>query len=229
MKKNIFEPYRMHDFLVGLKANNSKQWMDKHREEYQVIRVQFLDFVESVHAQMLGVDSVLVHTDPRKSLFRINRDIRFSADKTPYKTHMGAKFSATGKKKGIAGYGFGISADGYLYIMGGINKLPPSELNLIRDALVTKNSKLAASINAKTFTQTFELSDLGFGVLKTVPRRYDKNSPLANILKLQAYWAMHRYPLIRDKKIDEEFLLKYTVKKLSLLKDFVLEINRAIL
>jgi uncharacterized protein (TIGR02453 family) len=225
MKK--FSPLSTIQFLKNLAQNNKKIWLDAHRDEYKTIRENLKKFITDVHYEMQIVDPTLRNMDPAKSLFRINRDVRFSHDKSPYKTHMGAKFSATGAKKGIAGYGFGLSADGHLYIMGGINKLPTSEINLLRDTLIDQDGKMADIITNKKFAQNFELTDLGFGKLKNIPRGYDKESVHAEVLKLQAWWAMHRL-IINEKNQDPKKLGKYIIEKLSLLKPLVTEMNGAL-
>lgn len=197
--------------------------MDQNREIYQELRTGLVQIATDVHAEMLGLDPSLLHMDPRKSLFRINRDIRFSNNKQPYKTHMGSKLSANGQKKGIAGYGFGVSANGHLYIMAGINKLPTTELNLIRDGLIKPKSKLLKALKNKDFANNFELSDLGFGKLKTIPRGYPKDHPQADLLKLQALWAMQRIPVTKD--MTHQTVQQTVLQNFQHLAPMVREIN----
>ena len=220
------------EFLAELRENNNTVWFDGNRSRYKALREEFIDFTTEVHAGMLGFDPSLRHLNPRKSLFRINRDIRFSRDKTPYKTHIGAKFSATGQKKEIAGYGFGFSADGGLYIMAGINKLPTDRLNLIRDDLVSEESKLLnlfLSLGAE-----FELSDLGFGTLKNIPRGYPKDFAYPELLKLQAFWAMGRRSLIpaqagiHKKAFKSGELRDYILERFEQLQPMVTAMNEVL-
>ena len=234
------------EFLAELRENNNTVWFDGNRSRYKALREEFIDFTTEVHAGMLGFDPSLRHLNPRKSLFRINRDIRFSRDKTPYKTHIGAKFSATGQKKEIAGYGFGFSADGGLYIMAGINKLPTDRLNLIRDDLVNEESKLLDILLGFTQKQSpqtpfikgalneFELSDLGFGALKNIPRGYPKDFAYPELLKLQAFWAMGRRSLIpaqagiHKKAFKSGELRDYILERFEQLQPMVTAMNEVL-
>ena len=219
------QPQAMLQFLENLAANNTKTWMDEHRTEYQELRAGLVQIATEIHAEMLGLDPTLLHMDPRKSLFRINRDIRFSNNKQPYKTHMGSKMSPNGQKKGIAGYGFGTSANGHIYIMGGINKLPTPQLNQIRDGIIHERSPLLKVFKSKNMTDNFEISDLGFGKLKTVPRGYAKDHPEAGLLKLQAYWAMQR---VGVKAQSHDQIKKLVLEQFEHLIPMVREINQLI-
>lgn len=219
-----FSPQDTIQFLQQLSQNNNKVWFDQNRDKYKVIRENLKQFIIDVHYEMQVVDPTLRNMDPAKSLFRINRDTRFSHNKSPYKTHMGAKFSATGAKKGITGYGFGLSADGHLYMMGGIQGIPTNQLNKLRDNLIDEDGRIAAILTNKKFVQNFELTDLGAGRLKNTPRGYAKDAPHAEILKLKAWWAM-QYTRVDEKNNDPQKLGKYVIEKMSLLEPMVTEIN----
>ena len=79
-------------FLQELADNNNKTWFDAHRPQYQALRQEFADLVGAVIAGVGAVDEAVLGLDPAKCMFRINRDVRFSRDKSPYKT----QFSAAG-------------------------------------------------------------------------------------------------------------------------------------
>lgn len=85
-------------FLVDLSLNNSKQWFDEHRKEYDLAKLNFIEFVQHV-IDMHGVnDKAIRDIKAKDCLFRINRDVRFSNNKSPYKTNFGASISMGGKK-----------------------------------------------------------------------------------------------------------------------------------
>ena len=92
------------DFLRGLEAHNNKVWFDAHRKEYEAARTEWLGFVEQLLGHLGTKDERFFQTDPRKCIFRINRDVRFSKNKNPYKTNFGGYFAPKGKVPGQAGY-----------------------------------------------------------------------------------------------------------------------------
>lgn len=85
------------DFLSKLKQNNNRDWFLEHKTEYEKAKSNFVDFVQQLIQEVAKFDNSVKGLDAKKCVFRINRDIRFSADKSPYKSNMGASFSAGGK------------------------------------------------------------------------------------------------------------------------------------
>ena len=94
----------IYDFLSKLKNHNKKVWFDEHKKEYQAARNLWLNFVQETLDHLILLDKEFIHLDPRKCIYRINRDIRFSKNKQPYKTNFGAFFVPGGKRTGNAGY-----------------------------------------------------------------------------------------------------------------------------
>ena len=106
-------------FLRELKKNNNKEWFDANRSHYSALRKEFENFINLVIAEITVFDKTVAHTTAKASIFRINRDIRFSNDKLPYKTNFGA-FIAKGGRKGInAGYYIHVEP-GEGFLAGGI-------------------------------------------------------------------------------------------------------------
>ncbi|HWZ22770.1 MAG TPA: DUF2461 domain-containing protein, partial [Cytophagaceae bacterium] len=91
-------------FLKKLKSNNNKEWFDKNRPDYETVREELIVLVADIVKKLSKIDPSIESTDARKAIFRINRDIRFSKDKIPYKINMGASISEGGKKSPKAGY-----------------------------------------------------------------------------------------------------------------------------
>ena len=86
------------NFLTELERNNNRDWFSKNKSRYDSIRQSFIDFLQSLYPAMIELEPDLKGLDISKSVFRIYRDIRFSADKSPYKTNMGALFLNGGKR-----------------------------------------------------------------------------------------------------------------------------------
>lgn len=86
-------------FLKQLAKNNSKEWFDINRKTYEASKEEFINVVKSVIDKCANFDNGLAALEPKKCLFRINRDVRFSKNKSPYKTNMGASINPGGKKR----------------------------------------------------------------------------------------------------------------------------------
>jgi len=99
-------------FLKNLKKNNNKTWFDQNKEKYMAAKNEFEAFVSALLQKMVLFDSDLKELEPRNCTFRINRDIRFSKDKTPYKVNLSASFNRGGKKSVYAGYYFHLQPEG---------------------------------------------------------------------------------------------------------------------
>jgi uncharacterized protein (TIGR02453 family) len=120
------------DFFKELSRNNNKKWFDQNRKRYEEsVKAPFTSFVTQI-IEKIQTDDPGVNITPAESIFRINRDIRFSKDKTPYKTRMSALISRTGKKdKGFPGIFFSLSAEN-VTIYGGAHSLETARLYSIR-------------------------------------------------------------------------------------------------
>src|ERR1700755_2906213 len=93
-------------FLKDLKKNNNKPWFDSHRQQYDDARSDFEQLIAAIILKHSKKDDTIRELEAKKCLFRINRDIRFSKDKTPYKSNFGASMARGGKKSIYAGYYF---------------------------------------------------------------------------------------------------------------------------
>ena len=115
------------DFLKALKKNNNKIWFDQNREKYNTTKNNFDEFVALLLEQMILFDEDLKELSSKNCTFRINRDIRFSKDKTPYKINLSASFNKGGKKSINAGYYFHLQPRGNSFVGGGLwmPQIPP--------------------------------------------------------------------------------------------------------
>ena len=143
------------DFLSQLELNNDRDWFQPRKEEFEAsVREPMVRFIERLNAELADVGPDYV-TDPQKSIYRIYRDTRFSKDKTPYKTHIGALFPhrALGKDSGAALY-FHLSPK-ELLIASGLYKCPPPMLIPIRQHIADQHERLTAILKAKPVKQFF--------------------------------------------------------------------------
>ena len=174
-------------FLQKLKKNNKREWFEKHREEYE------LYVKHPMQSLIYGLQPYFAEfapefeVNPQRSLFRIYRDIRFSPDKTPYKTHIAAHFVMSGKPKGTNGLGYYVHIEpGECYIGGGLYVPDSEQLKKIRRAIATRENEFRALVEDEEFREMF--LPIEGERLQRVPRGYDENHPLAEWLKFKQFY-----------------------------------------
>ena len=183
-------------FLKHLSNNNSKDWFDFHRSEYELVKKNFIEFTEELIIGISKFDPEVAHLEAKKCTFRINRDVRFSKNKLPYKNHMGATISPGGKKVASAGYYFHLQP-GSSYIAGGMWQPETNYLNAIRQEIDYNEEEFKRIINAASFKKYFK----GFSAedrLKTAPKGYDKTHPQIELLKNKSFIVVME---ITDKQV----------------------------
>lgn len=177
-------------FLKELSEDNSRAWFAMNKPRYDILRAEFLELVSELIAEIAKLDPEIAECNPRKALFRINRDMRFSHDKSPYKTHFSAAITASGLKKPSQGggpaYYFHIDAAGRLLIAGGEYMPPPERLRAIRQHVVADATGFSKAIkNRRLLSRYGDLQDEG--KLKRPPKGYDGSEPHAEYLKLKSF------------------------------------------
>lgn len=212
-------------FLKQLKKNNNKEWFDAHRKDYEAARIDFANFIQLVIDDLQRTDTTITGLTAKDCLFRINRDIRFSNDKTPYKTNFGASIKRGGKKSPYAGYYFHFSP-GESFAGGGIWMPDNSTLKKLRQEIDYNEEDFTLIIENKSFKKIY--GDLYQGAevsLSTVPKGYEKSNPAIRYIKLKS--------LIAEKHIHDEQLVKgslhrQTVEAFVALKPLIDFINAAV-
>ncbi|HOV98835.1 MAG TPA: DUF2461 domain-containing protein [Bacteroidota bacterium] len=173
-------------FLQRLKRNNRREWFQQHKEEYErVVKLPMQSLIVALQPRM-ATFAPEFEVNPSKSLFRIYRDVRFSPDKTPYKTHVAAHFVVSGKPKGMSGLGYYLHIEpGECYIGGGLYIPDPDQLKLIRRAIATKWEEFLSIVHDEEFEELF--LPLELESTKRVPRGYSDDHPAAEWLKLKQF------------------------------------------
>ena len=190
-------------FLNNLKVNNDRDWFSKHKSTYIKEQRTVIVFADSVLNEMNKHDSIETATG-KKSLYRIYRDIRFSKDKTPFKTFFSGTFKrATKLLRG--GYYFHIEP-GYSFVGGGFWEPNSTDLLRIRKEIASDASELRSIISDKNFIKTFKTLD--GEKLKTAPRNFDKNHPDIDLLRYKQF-------LVGKKFSDKEVLSPDFYKQVS--------------
>lgn len=173
------------NFLTELKANNNREWFEANKPRYQMLREFFLETVGVLIKEIGSFDSDIFWLEPKDCVFRINRDVRFSANKDPYKTNFAAGFAKGGKKGNNAFYYLHLEPN-HCSLNGGI-WMPEAEImKKIRFAIYENTAEFLEIINGKSFVAEFGgLSQAH--KLKNVPRGFDKEFVEAELLKLKSF------------------------------------------
>lgn len=182
-------------FLKELRKNNNKPWFDNHREKYLSAKIDFENFIGVLLASTSPFDNDLKELQVKNATFRINRDIRFSKDKTPYKTNMGASLNKGGKKSIFAGYYFHLEPGGKSFAGGGLWMPAPPELKKLRQEIDYCFPEFKKIITSSAFTSRYPGLEMNEGqMLVNVPKGYDKENPAAPFLKLKSFVATRDIP-----------------------------------
>ena len=211
-------------FLKELKKNNNKPWFDQNRSRYEAVKLDFEQFISTILQKFSGTDEDISTLNAKDCMFRINRDIRFAKDKSPYKTNIGASFSRGGKKSAFAGYYFHCEP-GESFAGGGIWMPMPDEVKKIRQEIDYCFDELKNIISSKRFVNVYgDLSQDKEFALVNLPKGYEKDNPAATYLKLKSWIATRS---LSDNELTADSLADEVTKSFETLMPLVKFINRA--
>jgi uncharacterized protein (TIGR02453 family) len=214
-------------FLKDLKKNNNKPWFDNHRDEYDNAKQDYANFIQSVIDRHAKTDPSIGTLTAKECMFRINRDIRFSKDKTPYKTNFGASINRGGKKSIFAGYYFHCQPGGESFVGGGLWVPMPPELKKVRQEVDYCFDEFKKIIGSKKFKKIY--GDLYKGEdasLSKVPQGFEKDNPAADYIKLKSFISMKS---LTDKDILSKDLVKQTTEAFETLHPLLEFMNRSMI
>ncbi|HTO91574.1 MAG TPA: DUF2461 domain-containing protein [Candidatus Sulfotelmatobacter sp.] len=216
-------------FLRGLARNNHKTWFEAHRDDYQQhVKEPIGELVEELAIRMQGFAPEMTG-DPRRSVFRIHRDVRFSRDKSPYKTHAACWFyhrAGEGKvgreaEGGSAGFYFHLEPGGSM-VGGGLWMPPRRDLNRLRAAIARDLSRFERAARDPRLRKRFgELSEEG--MLKRLPRGYPCGHPAERWLKHQSFTVGRS---LKDAEVTRAKLPAELARDFQLMLPLVRWINR---
>ncbi|MEJ5963803.1 DUF2461 domain-containing protein [Pedobacter immunditicola] len=193
-------------FLDNVSKNNNREWFAEHKGEYEEARENVLSLVQGLIPELAKIDPLLPAAgDPKKSLMRIYRDVRFSKNKDPYKTNFGIWFSAYSKGGNEPGYYLHLQP-GNCFIAGGYWMPDATHLKLIRQEIDYNSSDFLNILNEKQFAANFKLSTAN--TLKKAPKGYDPDDPNIAYLKLKSFEVVQIIP-------DEDFYHPSIINKLA--------------
>jgi uncharacterized protein (TIGR02453 family) len=212
------------EFLTELKQNNNREWFMENKSRYESSRsmiIQFLD--QKLIPGLASFDPSVQNITGKQCLFRIYRDIRFSKDKTPYKTNFGASIGLAGRKLQTAGYYFHIEP-GNSFIGGGIYHPTSDELKALRKEVYYSIDKLNKIRSNPDFKKVF--GDITGDKLQRVPLGYPKDFPYPELLKFKDYLVIRS---VSDEELLKPDLDQYLLHIFKLQKPFNDFLNEALL
>jgi len=179
-------------FLRALKRNNRREWFEAHRGDYEAyVRQPMTAIVERLAVDLRAFAPEQV-ASPKVSIHRIYRDTRFSDNKTPYKSHLAARFPPRALPKGEgAGLYFHVAPDG-VWIGGGMYAPQPRELYAIREHLSTHLKQFRAIVESPAFKK--HLGTLEGDKLQRVPRGFPREHPAVEFLKFRQFIGGAEFP-----------------------------------
>ncbi|TAH25626.1 MAG: DUF2461 domain-containing protein [Cytophagales bacterium] len=210
-------------FLSKLKDNNNKDWFDANRKTYDEIKSDWIKFIEKLIIKTSKIDINLGNLEAKDCMFRINRDVRFSPNKAPYKSNIAISITKGGKKSIYAGCYLHIEPDNKSFIAGGLY-LPEKEiLQKIRTEIDYKPELFDKIISEKNFIKYFE--SLTGDKLSKAPKGFDPYAPHIELLKQKSFLGWHK---LSDKKILEINLEEYFLDVYKTLMPLNEYLNKAI-
>lgn len=177
-------------FLAELSENNNKEWFETNRNHYQDLRNSFTATMENLYPLLMKFDKDLETVNPKGTMFRINRDIRFSKDKSPYKNNFGSYFALGGSQSELAGYYIHIQPQN-CFVGGGIYMPQPNVLKKIRQEIDYNSEEFLEIINETNFQKYF--GTIQGEKLKNTPKDYEKTHPMSEYLKLKGFFVVANF------------------------------------
>lgn len=172
------------DFLKVLAANNNREWFQEHKAEYLSVQADFEELLGIVIARISLFDESVAHVLPQDCTYRIYRDVRFSSDKSPYKTHIGGYINARGKKSNHCGYYLHLEP-GNCMLAGGSWCMPADMLRAVRQSVCDRIDEFRAIVEDPAFHQYFPV--IGETHLKTVPKGFPKDFPYPQYIRCKDF------------------------------------------
>jgi len=213
------------EFLKDLAENNNKPWFDENRDKYLEAKKEIESFTIKLIQEFGDTEPSIANLEAKECLFRINRDVRFSKDKSPYKTNFGISINPGGKKSDLAGYYIHIEP-GKSFVGGGMWMPMPEQLGKIRQEIDYNLEQFEELIKAQAFKKQYGTLNSGKEIsLVRVPKGYEADSPAAEYLKLKSFTATKPLP---DNTIASKEFIENCTTAFKALKPLIGFLNQGI-
>jgi uncharacterized protein (TIGR02453 family) len=211
------------DFLAQLKLNNNREWFQDNKKWYESAKKEMEFFVSGMITEISAIDPDLQSPAMKDCMFRIFRDVRFGADKSPYKTNFGAFIAKGGRKSSFPGYYFHFEP-GESMLAGGVYQPQPETLKLLRNEIYYHSAELRQILEKHSFKNHFnQLGD--FDKMKKAPKDFPADFPDSDLLKYRSYIVSQNIP---DKIVTSDNYHKRIMEMVKELQPFMRFLNRAI-
>lgn len=210
-------------FLKDLKKHNNKPWFDANRKQYEAAKADFAGLVEALIAETARFDPSVGDLTAKACMFRINRDVRFSKDKSPYKTNMGASINAGGKKTASPGYYFHCEPGGS-FAAGGLYMPMPPDLARVRQEIDYCWDEWRGIVENKNFRKYFPAVE-GIQVLSRPPKGYNDDNPAIAYLKMKSFIVSRSFS---DGDLTSRTLVKEAGKTFRAMQPMIAFLQRAL-
>jgi uncharacterized protein (TIGR02453 family) len=207
MSTNI--PKSSYDFLKKLSKNNHRDWMQENKKEYLASEKELKSFYVQVQNGLQETDEIA-----KQKIFRINRDIRFSKDKTPYNVHRSVSWSRAGAQR-RGGYYLRLEPGNSL-MAGGFFSPEPADLLRIRKEFEMDATEIREILAASEFEKSFAGFNEQYAV-KTAPKGFSKEDPNIDLIKLKSYFVEHSFT---DAEVQASDFLEKLLYHFNLLRPY---------
>ena len=209
-----------------MKKNNSKDWFEQNRDLYEHYKTDILELTENLLTGLSQFDQSIsqANLDPKKCLTRVNRDLRFSKDKTPYKNYVLIVFNKNGFHGNTAGYYIQIEPSAN-FLGGGIWQTTPEYLKKIRQEIDYSFTDFNKIITTSEFQKTFPNGIQGVGKLKKMPDGYNETNQASELLKMKGFCTKE---LLNNELLTSKDCIKTVMDFFKTTKPIIDYINNAI-
>ncbi len=198
-------------YLKNLANNNNKPWFDENRPKYEIARAEFINLVGEILKGLAPFDEKFTFLQPKNCVFRINRDVRFSKNKTPYKNNMSAYFNADGKKSDTAGYYFHLQP-GNSFVAMGIWQPEKENLFKIRQEIDYNLKDFKKILSNASFKKNLNKGLDESEKLVRPPKGFEEVNPAIDFIKLKSFVVRSG---IEEKELSDP---KFAAKVVSIFK-----------
>ena len=211
------------DFLTQLKLNNNREWFSENKKWYEASKKEVESFISEMITTISAIDPSVQTPAMKDCVFRIFRDVRFGADKSPYKTNFGGFIARGGRKTAFPGYYFHFEP-GESMLAAGVYQPEPDTLKMLRNEVYYHSSELKEILEKPSFKKYFDqLGD--FNKMKKAPKDFPADFPDIELLKYRSYIVSHQ---VADKIAVSGSYSKQVVEMVKELQPFMAFLNRAI-
>ena len=186
-------------FLKNLEESNNREWLQAHKKDYEIVKDSFEKFCQEILTGLSEFQEDLVNTKVKDCIFRINRDIRFSKDKSPYKKYLSAAFGPGGRSSGRIDFFLQIQPGNLSSLGGGMWKPTSTQLASFRQEIDYNPSHLKGIIDTPEFRSYY--NNISGEKVKNMPKGYSADHPDIELLKYKQMFFYHKFT-------DEEVLSK---------------------